>query len=250
MVEKKMKEAKLRRYIPIISLSVLSIIFLGIAGYIYTDRNKIIRDFNNRKILENIDRNMMDSLKWVADSLSFETERMKILLEALEETGSYLVIDTKSKRFQLRKGKMILREGPCAVGKGYTTSGNRSWNFQTPTGERKIVSKTENPTWYRPAWHWQEKGKPVPKNFITFSPKMPEAERKEAYRIMSHDEKELVRAVPGELGKFSLGLGDGYFIHYGRGLGQAVSHGCVRVGADDLEVIYSILQIGDPVFIY
>ena len=55
------------------------------------------------------------------------------------------------------------------------------------------------------------------------------------------------------LGKFRLNLGDGYAIHGTQEtdqLGQAASHGCVRVGDDDLAKLYAMAHVGDEVIIY
>jgi L,D-transpeptidase YbiS len=37
---------------------------------------------------------------------------------------------------------------------------------------------------------------------------------------------------------------------YKRFLGMNVTHGCVRLGDDDLEAVYKNLQIGSKVYIY
>jgi len=55
------------------------------------------------------------------------------------------------------------------------------------------------------------------------------------------------------LGKYRLELGDGYGIHgtdEPDKLGQSVSHGCVRLGDDDIEKLYQIANVGDEVVIY
>lgn len=55
------------------------------------------------------------------------------------------------------------------------------------------------------------------------------------------------------LGHYRLNLGDGYAIHGTQEtakLGQSVSHGCVRVGDDDLARLYQIAKVGDEVIIY
>jgi lipoprotein-anchoring transpeptidase ErfK/SrfK len=55
------------------------------------------------------------------------------------------------------------------------------------------------------------------------------------------------------LGKFRLELGDGYGIHgtdEPAQLGHSVSHGCVRLGDDDIARLYQIANVGDEVIIY
>jgi lipoprotein-anchoring transpeptidase ErfK/SrfK len=55
------------------------------------------------------------------------------------------------------------------------------------------------------------------------------------------------------LGKFRLELGDGYGIHgtdEPDKLGQSVSHGCVRLGDDDIARLYQMANVGDTVIIY
>jgi len=55
------------------------------------------------------------------------------------------------------------------------------------------------------------------------------------------------------LGKFRLELGDGYGIHgtdEPDKLGQSVSHGCVRLGDEDIARLYQMANVGDTVIIY
>ncbi len=57
----------------------------------------------------------------------------------------------------------------------------------------------------------------------------------------------------GVLGDYALGFGNGYFIHgtlYTRLLGRNVTHGCIRVGDDDLKVVFNNAQIGTKIYIY
>src|SRR5581483_6878348 len=52
------------------------------------------------------------------------------------------------------------------------------------------------------------------------------------------------------LGKYRLELGDGYGIHgtdQPDKLGQSVSHGCVRLGDDDIARLYAMANVGDTV---
>ncbi|HKS25539.1 MAG TPA: L,D-transpeptidase family protein [Thermoanaerobaculia bacterium] len=55
------------------------------------------------------------------------------------------------------------------------------------------------------------------------------------------------------LGQYRLELGDGYGIHgtdEPEKLGQSVSHGCVRLGDDDIAKLYQMANVGDTVIIY
>jgi len=55
------------------------------------------------------------------------------------------------------------------------------------------------------------------------------------------------------LGRYRLNLGDGYAIHGTQEtakLGQSVSHGCVRLGDEDIARLYETAHVGDAVIIY
>jgi lipoprotein-anchoring transpeptidase ErfK/SrfK len=55
------------------------------------------------------------------------------------------------------------------------------------------------------------------------------------------------------LGHYRINLGDGYAIHGTMEtdkLGQSVSHGCVRLGDQDIEKLYGMARVGDSVVIY
>jgi len=57
----------------------------------------------------------------------------------------------------------------------------------------------------------------------------------------------------GVLGDYALSLGQGYLLHgtlYKRFLGLPVTHGCIRLNDEDLEVIYKNLDYGSKVYIY
>jgi lipoprotein-anchoring transpeptidase ErfK/SrfK len=65
----------------------------------------------------------------------------------------------------------------------------------------------------------------------------------------------LQRAVPDALGPYKLDTGDGYLIHgtnifNEESIGDAVSHGCVRMSNEDLEKLYPMVPVGTRVFIF
>lgn len=104
--------------------------------------------------------------------------------------------------------------------------GRESWN--TPLGQTTIVAKTANPTWTVPESIRREhaaKGDPLPK------------------------------AVPpgpdNPLGKYALLLGFKRYLIHGTnkpyGVGMQVSHGCVRLYPEDIEVLFEKKPVGMPV---
>ena len=61
------------------------------------------------------------------------------------------------------------------------------------------------------------------------------------------------RRYRGVLGSRRLVLGDGYALHgtnKPESIGQAVSHGCVRLRNEDIEKLYEMVPVGTPVYIY
>jgi L,D-transpeptidase YbiS len=168
------------------------------------------------------------------NTLKKEYLKKTLLLESKMKQNSkspYIVINSTQNEFKLYSGGNLIREGICSTGSYVKLEYNdkQKWVFRTPKGMLKIKNKTKFPVWKKPDWAFIEEGKPVP------SPNSP------------------LRFEYGVLGDYSLALGDGYLIHgtlYQRLLGMPVTHGCVRLGDDDLEAVYRSLRIGDRVFIY
>jgi lipoprotein-anchoring transpeptidase ErfK/SrfK len=160
-----------------------------------------------------------------------ELARVKKALAGLKPVKPYIVIDTHANRAYLRTQDSILYEGTCSTGSGgmvVDSATGRKWIFNTPHGVFKVNSKLAHPWWRKPDWAFIEENEPIPKD---------EAERYD----------------PEMLGEFAMGFGHGYFIHgtiYERLLGINVTHGCVRLGSDDLKYIYDRVQIGTPVYIF
>jgi L,D-transpeptidase YbiS len=160
-----------------------------------------------------------------------ELRKNETKLNALAPKQPYMVINRTENRFWLygAKGKFV-REGVCSTGSYITLdNGKKRWTFETPKGVRKVLGKTTDPVWTKPDWAFIEEGLPVPG---------PQHRSRYEY---------------GVLGDYALYLGDGYMIHgtiYQRFLGLPVTHGCVRIGDDDLEDIYKTLPVGSKVYIY
>jgi lipoprotein-anchoring transpeptidase ErfK/SrfK len=163
--------------------------------------------------------------------LNKDIQRLSKKYNAYTSGQSYIVINTTDNRFYLYTNKKLVREGFCSSG-SYTmlqTQGNKKWIFKTPKGKYWIQGKTTNPVWRKPDWAFVEEGLPIPAK---------DASSRYEY---------------GVLGDYALAIGDGYMIHgtiYKRFLGMPVTHGCVRLNDEDLEVIYNTLSIGSKVYIF
>ena len=144
----------------------------------------------------------------------------------------HILIDAKANKLYVKKGLKLLLQADCSVGRGGTLvdrKTGRRWEFATPRGEFRVAWKGKDPVWVKPDWAYVESKEPIP------PPDDPN------------------RKVPGELGAYVLSLGDGYLIHGTKNeelLGRPASHGCVRLGADNLKKIYEAVPEGTKVYIY
>ena len=164
-------------------------------------------------------------------SIDTKNKALAEKLASLEPKGVNIVIDTAANKLYLRQGTETTREVKVSCGSGaiLPNPNGKEWIFDTPRGEYKIERKLKNPLWYKPDWAFVEEGKEIPKRN---SPDRFEA---------------------GVLGDYAMGIGSGYFLHgtlYTRMLGRNVTHGCVRIGDEDLKVLYSTVPVGTKVYLY
>jgi L,D-transpeptidase ErfK/SrfK len=143
----------------------------------------------------------------------------------------YIVVNTTENRFELRNSKDTIRTGVCSTGKDVLLIGpkGKKWLFKTPKGMFSVLLKRKDAPWIKPDWAYIEEGVKPPS-------------------ARSED-----RIEYGSLGKYQISIGDDYMLHgtlYKRFLGLPVTHGCVRLGDEDLEVIFNTLEKGSKVFIF
>jgi hypothetical protein len=162
--------------------------------------------------------------------LSKDVQRLSKKYSSYTSDQSYIVINTTDNEFSLYKNKKLVRKGLCSSGANkILQTENKTYIFKTPKGKFSITGKRTHPYWHRSDWDFIEQGLPVP-------PK-DDPSRWEA----------------GILGDYALDLVDGYMIHgtiYKRLMGMPVTHGCVRLGDEDLEIVYNTLNIGSKVYIF
>lgn len=153
-------------------------------------------------------------------------------MQKLGPSGVYIVIDTYRNRLHLIENGKVLRSAVCSTGTGRVLRdprNGREWVFDTPMGERTVIDKRKDPPWAKPDWAFIEEG------FLPPPPGSPE------------------RWDSVSLGDFGLYMGDGYIIHgtlFKSLLGRRVTHGCVRLGDEDLEFVYKHAPIGTRVYLY
>jgi L,D-transpeptidase YbiS len=143
----------------------------------------------------------------------------------------YLIVDTSENRIYLMAGEKLLLEGVCSSGSYVLlkASNNQQWMFSTPRGIFRVLGKHHAPVWRRPDWAFVEEGLPIPEPYAA------------------------VRYEAGVLGEYGIDFGNGYLIHgtlYQRQLGMPVTHGCIRLGDEDLRIVFRNLQVGSKIFIY
>jgi len=152
-------------------------------------------------------------------------------LNSKKPKSYYLVINSASNEFVLYRGELMIKKAKCSTG-SYILLKNgeqQQWMFRSPRGEFRIQSKTSSPVWKKPDWAFVEEGLPVPP--------------------ANHS----TRFEYGVLGDYALDLGQGYLIHgtlYQRFLGLPVTHGCIRLDDENLELVYRSLELGSKVYIY
>lgn len=167
----------------------------------------------------------------IKSGLQREIRQNYLRLDNLQPFGTYIIINTTQNKFVLRNRKIVLREGVCSTGSYIQLESHdgKSWVFKTPKGMFRILGKIVDPVWIKPDWAFVEESLPIPPR--------------------NHPD----RLEYGTLGDYALTLGDGYLIHgtlYQRFLGLPVTHGCVRLSDDDLEVVFHSLNIGSRVYIF
>lgn len=228
------------------------------------EKEKTVLTFRSRK----------DSLEWAA------ARRVATRANAFR-----VVVSIKDRQlWVIDKSGDTLRSADVAVAKDEVLKYNgRSWAFKTPRGTRTVRFKQEDPVWTPPDWHYAEvardynlKMRQVPlRGSVKLKDGSALSVRDSLVGITKPGESwtalpldyEVVfegtlfvppigtrnRRIEGQLGKYKLDLGDGYMLHgtpHQHTVGNAVTHGCVRLRDEDIEWLYDNVPVGTKVYLY
>jgi hypothetical protein len=200
----------------------------------------------------------------------------------------YLVVSIEERKLWYKQGDSVLFETQVATGSGKSLVKEGSaeqWKFETPRGRLVVISKDSMPAWVPPDWHFVEqarkrglgllrlnRGQEIPASdgsVVTTSGTdivKRYADGREV-PLQASDGREIVvngnlvippfgtnqRKYKDVLGTRRLNIGDGYALHGTNNpasIGQAVSHGCVRLRNADIERLYDMVPVGTTVYIY
>lgn len=156
---------------------------------------------------------------WIPESGHTAKLPVKFIIPHVPRKGLVLNLAAKRLFYFPNNKKHKVMTFPIGIGR-------KGW--LTPTGKTKIIAKKKHPQWVVPRsirLEHAKKGDPLPK---------------------------VVAAGPNNpLGDYAIRLGiPGYLIHSTNkpyGVGMAVSHGCIRLYPEDMEILFEQTSIQTPV---
>jgi hypothetical protein len=202
------------------------------------------------------------------------------------DPGKKILVSLERKRLWLVVQGDTVFSAPIAIGSGQVFRfGDRTYRFETPRGERRILAKDYDANWIPPDWHYFRKaayrgldpvqladGDRVELSDGTFIevrdmqvgrinqwgnwwPFTPGSEIMFDGKIFIPPFGSPQRVIPYALGPVKLLLGDGYLIHgthdyNAQSIGTAASAGCIRMRNGDVEKLAQLVDVGTPVHIY
>lgn len=203
---------------------------------------------------------------------------------ANRSTGLRIVVSLQDRHLWAIVGDDTALSTVVAVAKGTTLDfAGKEWTFKTPRGVRTVLDKQADPVWQPPDWLYAETAAEYglllshmpDRGTVTLSDGRRLAVRDNAVGVIDTTgefaalplDEHIVfdgtlfipplgtanRKINGELGKYRLDLGDGYLLHgtpYKDSIGMAATHGCIRLGDDDIQWLFDHVPVGTRVYIY
>ncbi|MBL0172778.1 MAG: L,D-transpeptidase [Gemmatimonadaceae bacterium] len=220
-----------------------------------------------------------------SDSLRVALDKLP---EAPPRDQPAVIVSIAERRLWYKVGDSVLFTTQVATGSGrelVVQGSSRVLRFETPRGRFLVQRRDSAPAWIPPDWHFAEqankrrtsavqlvRGKPLKlkdgSEIAVVGNDVVRRDKDGVNRpLAASDGREIVadgrivippygtnqRKYGGVLGSFRLYLGDGYALHgtnVPSSIGQAVSHGCVRLRNEDIAALYHMVTVGTPVLIY
>lgn len=244
------------------------------------------RDVNRMVFNDNLE--LLRQLRAEAGQATDSLQRVLAATPDTPAGSPYLVISVAERRLWYKQGDSVLFSTQVATGSGKTLvkeGGGAHWKFETPRGRLVVIGKDSMPSWVPPDWHYVEQARKRGLGLVrlsrgqevraadgsTVTVQGSDVVRRHpdgrVVPLAAADGREIVvggnllmppfgtnqRRYPEVLGTRRLNLGDGYALHgtnRPETIGQAVSHGCVRLRNEDVEWLYEQVPVGTPVYIY
>jgi hypothetical protein len=226
------------------------------------------------------DSESVDRARSLSDAREYEHARR--LAESAR--GFRIVVSLDERALLVLRDEDTLRIARVGVASGQTLAyAGRTWTFRTPRGKRTVLGSKVAPLWTPPDWayaeiasrhklrlEWLATGKPVTlrdgRRLTVQNGAVGLLDRDGVFLELPRDEHIVFqstlyvppfgtvhRQVRGQLGPFTLDLGNGYLLHGGPpsdGTALPPTHGCIRLSDGDLEWLYRNVEKGTPVYIY
>jgi lipoprotein-anchoring transpeptidase ErfK/SrfK len=220
-----------------------------------------------------------DTGSWTVD-----TERSDAPNFILTPTNVRIHVSVAERRLWVIAGDDTLRTASVAVASGreFSYAGQR-WRFATPRGRLTVQGKRTDPLWLPPDWHYAEVAKShglklkrltpagvlledgsrlairdsvvgvVPASDSTAFLPLPVGEHIVFDSTLFIPPTSTInRHLRGELGPYSLDLGNGYMLHGTwdqSSIGSDGTHGCIRLADEDITWLYTYVPVGVTVVV-
>lgn len=269
---------------------ILTVLLLMAASSALFARTALVRHERDvSRMVFNDNVQLLEQVRKTSGALGDSLTKASVTSDAIPTTRPYIVVSIEDHRLWYKLRDSVLFTAPVATGSGKVLEGNggeAQWKFETPRGRLVIQAKEEDPSWVPPDWHFVEqarkrglgivrlnRGQAISANDgseITVEGtdvvrRYPDGhvtslgEGKEGREIVAGGNIIIPpygtaqRKYKGVLGTHRLVMGDGYALHgtdNPDSIGRSVSHGCVRLRNEDIAQLYSMVDVGTPVYIY
>ena len=205
-------------------------------------------------------------------------------MAAPDTAGMRVVISLQDRRLWVLRDGDTIYTASVAVGSGRTLRrGNRTWTFSTPRGVSTVVKREVQPVWIAPDWHYVEIARQQKLDLRNLEFGKPEVLRDgrlltlrdgrvgvvgadSVFDALPLDEEIVFggtlyvpplgsrnREVEGVLGPYRLLLSNGIGLHgtpYKDSIGDAATHGCIRMHDEDITWLYGHIPENTTVVIF